>query len=732
MPQAALPQSTQPLLDRLTMATLVAGPVEHAQAAQIGVGPRSGGDSVAMEFADYFEILSTLSEPQLQTTRQNMPQIPALAGSPREEAKQAVPEVNPGSEEASETVELPANASDGQSPDEAGPLLQTPNDALRNGPPKPLVQITQETEFISDSVVSLVSDGENPEDAPPLDRSDALPRSFVSPQPEVSVRSAMPFVNNGTGKATASKGAVGDIFSVIQQQIRHPHNSTGSGVIPSEEVAQTNGAHSPEATLSAPAPRIFPDDLSGMMPQSPTASDAHLQTAGPERTDMGSIDRSSADPTLQENSPVALPPRGYDSSSVLYQAKTRRPASETAQTNAPRTAVDQFSEAITAPPPDRMVKPPAANLAEFVPVRVNAIQPEPRVRYDAQTTLPQQIVRPSGLGLPTVNDVVPEPSRAAVTVDRETFAEPAAGTIAEPLSPKPGSMVAAPANFMSTTEGDTFRSAVVRPEPAARTRFEQFHPEQFSPDVAEITLKAGVDHRAMSQPERAVLHHVQPELQNGDSAEEKLRKLTVYDAWANAPSEQSPPLRTAAFAASAYPATLLPNNLPAPEKSAPKYLSDNALMAEFSVASQPVENQQNVMRSGAGPSSELIRQVFQNTLLPSNRIKEGPIEIRLNPQELGHVRINISVAEGAIAMSIHAERSETLELLRRNIEQLSQEFRQIGYGNISFSFGQNARQNEGRHKDMSINRASANAGTDIPQDLPVRPDVRGPGVDLRV
>ncbi len=64
------------------------------------------------------------------------------------------------------------------------------------------------------------------------------------------------------------------------------------------------------------------------------------------------------------------------------------------------------------------------------------------------------------------------------------------------------------------------------------------------------------------------------------------------------------------------------------------------------------------------------------------------IEIALAPEELGHVRITMTGDSGAMTLTIHAERQDTLDLLRRNIDTLAQEFQLLGYANTSFSFGQ--------------------------------------------
>jgi len=62
------------------------------------------------------------------------------------------------------------------------------------------------------------------------------------------------------------------------------------------------------------------------------------------------------------------------------------------------------------------------------------------------------------------------------------------------------------------------------------------------------------------------------------------------------------------------------------------------------------------------------------------------IDLSLSPEELGRVRLRLSPSEGGLNVVIVAERSETLELLRRNIDMLAREFLDIGYEGASFDF----------------------------------------------
>ncbi len=63
------------------------------------------------------------------------------------------------------------------------------------------------------------------------------------------------------------------------------------------------------------------------------------------------------------------------------------------------------------------------------------------------------------------------------------------------------------------------------------------------------------------------------------------------------------------------------------------------------------------------------------------------VEITLKPAELGRVQISMSTGEQGVVVHVNAERPETIDLLRRHIDQLASEFQDIGYGQSEFHFG---------------------------------------------
>ncbi len=82
----------------------------------------------------------------------------------------------------------------------------------------------------------------------------------------------------------------------------------------------------------------------------------------------------------------------------------------------------------------------------------------------------------------------------------------------------------------------------------------------------------------------------------------------------------------------------------------------------------------------------LAPRLVQQITTAAVGLADGPVELRLNPEELGHVRLRLESRDGSMAVLVTAERAETLDMLRRNIEQLAAGLRDVGYQELSFGF----------------------------------------------
>ncbi len=101
--------------------------------------------------------------------------------------------------------------------------------------------------------------------------------------------------------------------------------------------------------------------------------------------------------------------------------------------------------------------------------------------------------------------------------------------------------------------------------------------------------------------------------------------------------------------------------------------------------SQPTLQTPTAAPTTAG--AETARQAAQQIAVAISSQPGRPTDIALHPEELGRVRLSMTTVDATITMTVQAERPETSDLLRRHIDALEQEFRSLGYDDISFSFG---------------------------------------------
>lgn len=111
-----------------------------------------------------------------------------------------------------------------------------------------------------------------------------------------------------------------------------------------------------------------------------------------------------------------------------------------------------------------------------------------------------------------------------------------------------------------------------------------------------------------------------------------------------------------------------------------------------------------------------------------------PMELVLAPEELGRVRMAFHNTDGALTLSVAADRAETLDLMRRNIEGLARDLRALGFESVAFDFGQ------GRHAQPHAPAPDRPAGHDpsapadvaAPASAPPTPPAHPGGLDIRL
>lgn len=126
-----------------------------------------------------------------------------------------------------------------------------------------------------------------------------------------------------------------------------------------------------------------------------------------------------------------------------------------------------------------------------------------------------------------------------------------------------------------------------------------------------------------------------------------------------------------------------------------------------------------------------VAQVAEAIRLPM----DGSIELRLSPEELGRVKLSIAPGEAGLVVQLVAERPETLDLLRRHVDLLADDLRDLGYSGLEFSFSQEG----GDHPDTdrSVAPPARNIAEPVHTSGPARLPppggmASGGGLDIRL
>lgn len=125
-----------------------------------------------------------------------------------------------------------------------------------------------------------------------------------------------------------------------------------------------------------------------------------------------------------------------------------------------------------------------------------------------------------------------------------------------------------------------------------------------------------------------------------------------------------------------------------------------------------------------------VMQQLQQVILRSGN--DGQIEVRLSPEELGRVKLAMSPIEAGVAIHITAERSETLELMRRNIEMLESDLRGQGFENLEFTFGQEQQENPPEGEPLLTDAMEQSEPGIVAEVVSLPRAVHGGRVDIRL
>lgn len=133
----------------------------------------------------------------------------------------------------------------------------------------------------------------------------------------------------------------------------------------------------------------------------------------------------------------------------------------------------------------------------------------------------------------------------------------------------------------------------------------------------------------------------------------------------------------------------------------------------------------NRMETARAVASQIAATITRNP-------DSSSIDIALDPEELGSVKITLRSSSDGMTVSILAERPETLEMMRRHIDELSREFRELGMNSLEFSFAEHGNDPNGDH-DRQFTSAPERSSDGLPQsDEPTPSRIVAGGLDIRL
>ncbi|MEC8579123.1 MAG: flagellar hook-length control protein FliK [Pseudomonadota bacterium] len=131
------------------------------------------------------------------------------------------------------------------------------------------------------------------------------------------------------------------------------------------------------------------------------------------------------------------------------------------------------------------------------------------------------------------------------------------------------------------------------------------------------------------------------------------------------------------------------------------------------------------------PSPSVAPQISARVVEAVPAATEGLVEIVLDPEELGKLRMQITRSETGWTLHVNFERPETLDFMRRHIETLQKDLVSVGYESLNLQLG--GGQNGGASAQENLKRAEGpSIALDEGQSQNMTTLVINAGLDIRV
>lgn len=160
--------------------------------------------------------------------------------------------------------------------------------------------------------------------------------------------------------------------------------------------------------------------------------------------------------------------------------------------------------------------------------------------------------------------------------------------------------------------------------------------------------------------------------------------------------------------------------------------ADSTAFRDFATETTKSDSPRDFARIISDP--KLPRHLGAQLAQIARQMPDGPVELSLNPEELGRVRMSLNATDSAITVNLTVERPETADLMRRNLQALEAEFRDLGYVDVSFSFSGDTAQNEHPDGRQTGDGLTGNDPAYDPENVPTPTpqSMQTSGMDLRL
>lgn len=254
-------------------------------------------------------------------------------------------------------------------------------------------------------------------------------------------------------------------------------------------------------------------------------------------------------------------------------------------------------------------------------------------------------------------------------------------------------------------------------------------PEPLKPTMIKAPFPGNAQNVGLS--ERVVAGFAQQNVERGVKSE-RFREQRVPVSMEGKPSQPPPPISQPVITGPLGKDVTKPVQ-PDRERTLPALSSphSDALISSRSdpVATTTPQGQPQMARM------DLPAHVARQIADVAQHMPSRPVEISLSPEELGRVRLSVSASEAGLTVTVLAERPETLDLMRRHIHSLEQEFQALGYEGVDFSFSDGQQPEDKPDQPFSASSNTDTHGMSTPDPEP-GPTDRKPainaGLDLRL